>query len=146
MGSRVLFSLSMIAVSALGATRVSAQGIGGTWNVTWDSDLRVDGEKVTVNKRSKGKLVLEQRGDSVFATFTSDGPAEARQLAGTFDGKTLKLTTGTTRGSVRINGKPTDMTMRTDWMGAVVPSGMQGSMFIQMGDRPATPRKWEATR
>jgi hypothetical protein len=91
--------------------------------------------------------VLEQRGDSVFGSFKSDGaPDEPRRLSGTFDGKTLKLTTGTARSTVRVNGKPTEMTMRTDWMGGVVATGLQGTMFIQFGDRPPPARKWEATR
>ena len=80
------------------------RGLTGTWHVTFDSDLRRDGESVTVTKRAKGELTLEQRGDSVFGTFKS-GPDAARPLSGTFDGKTLKLTTDERRIPVRMKAK-----------------------------------------
>lgn len=126
--------------------RATAQQVGGTWAVTYDSDIRQDGEKITVNKRSKGKLTLEQRGDSVFGTFKSDdGPeATARPLTGTLKGKTLTLTSGTVRRNVTINGAPTAMSTRTDWMGVLEAAGIRGTLLIQLGDRPAAPRRWEA--
>ena len=127
------------------AAATQKPGVAGPWHVTFDSDLRRDGESVTVTKRAKGELTLEQRGDSVFGTFKS-GPDAARPLSGTFDGKTLKLTTGTNRSTIRMNGKPVEMAVRTDWMGALDATGIRGTMFIQIGDRPAPPRKWEAIR
>lgn len=143
---RITALLSVVAFIATGVP-ASAQGIAGTWKVTYDSDIRTDGDAITVNKRAKAELVLQMRGDSVFGTFKGDGPDnEARTLSGTFDGKALKLTSGTRRGTVRINGKPTDLPMRTDWMGALDAGGLRGTMFIQIGDRPAPPRTWEATR
>ncbi|HUQ83889.1 MAG TPA: hypothetical protein VM076_22255 [Gemmatimonadaceae bacterium] len=138
--------LLMVASLAAVTTVRQKPSVAGTWQVTFDSDLRRDGEKVTVTKRSKGELTLQQRGDSVFGTFKTDGLDSARPLAGTFDGKTLKLTTGANRTTIRMNGKPVEMVVRTDWMGALDAAGMRGTMFIQMGERPAPPRKWEATR
>ena len=139
---------SFIAVAiVLGvSTRTMAQQVSGTWAVTYDSDIRQDGEKITVNKRAKGKLTLEQKGDSVFGTFKpDDGPdATARPLTGTLKGKTLSLTSGIVRRNVNINGTPTAMSTRTDWMGVVQATGIRGTMLMQMGERPAPPRRWEA--
>ena len=139
---------SFIAVAiVLGvSTRTMAQQVGGMWAVTYDSDIRQDGEKITVNKRAKGKLTLEQKGDSVFGTFKPDGgpDATARPLTGTLKGKTLSLTSGIVRRNVNINGTPTAMSTRTDWMGVVEATGIRGTMLIQMGERPAPPRRWEA--
>ena len=139
-----LFSLGLVMLVAASA---GGQGVAGTWRVTFDSDVRQDGETFTVTKRGTGQLVLEQRGDSVLGTFKPDGtPDGPRRVSGTWDGKVLKLTTGTVRRTVNVNGKPTEMATRTDWMGGVDGSGLRGTMFIQLADRPAPPRKWEATR
>jgi len=136
--------LALASIAFLGST-ASAQKVAGTWAITYDADIRRDGEDVTVNSRRTTRLVLEQRGDSVFGTFGDDAmPEPPRKVSGTFDGKTLKLTTGTTRRTVRINGQATEMDTRTDIMGAVHATGMRGVMLLQVGDRPAPPRKWEA--
>ena len=141
---------SVLAGVTLGAvtlvtSAMGAQGVTGTWTVTYDSDINTSGDVVTVKKRSSGRLELEQRGDSVFGRFKADGmPDPDRPLSGTFDGKVLKLTTGLLRRTVRVNGEPTEMMTRTDWMGAVDRGSMRGTMLIQIGDRPAPPRRWEA--
>jgi len=138
----VIASLTLIAFASV----ASAQQVTGTWVVTYDSDIRRDGEKITVNSRATGTMTLEQKGDSVFGSFKGDGGPNAagRPLSGTLKGKTLMLTTGMRRSTVNINGKPTEMDTRTDWMGVVEPTGIRGTMFVQMGERPAPPRKWEA--
>ena len=143
MWARALF---IVVVFVGVSTRAVAQQLAGTWAVTYDSDIRQDAEKITVNKRATGKLTLEQKGDSVFGTFKPDDDpdATARPLTGTLKGKTLSLTSGIVRRTVNINGTPTAMATRTDWMGVVEPTGMRGTMLIQMGDRPAPARRWEA--
>jgi hypothetical protein len=129
------------------APSVGGQDVTGTWTVTWDSDINTSGDVVTVKKRSTGRLVLEQRGDSVFGRFQPDGmPDPNRPLRGTFDGKVIKLTTGSLRRTVTMNGTPTEMMTRTDWMGAFDGTFFKGTIFVQVGDRPAPPRKWEAVR
>jgi hypothetical protein len=139
-----LYSLGLVMLVAASA---GGQGVAGTWRVTFDSDVRQDGETFTVTKRGTGQMVLEQRGDSIHGTFKPDGiPDGPRAISGTWDGKVLKLTTGTVRRTVNVNGKPTEMPTRTDWMGGVDVGALRGTMFIQLGDRPAPPRKWEATR
>ena len=137
-------TVALGALLALGST-ASAQKVAGAWAITYDADIRRDGETFTVLSRRTTRLVLEQRGDSVFGTFGDDKmPEPPRKVTGTFDGKTLKLTTGTSRRTVRINGQPAEMAMRTDFMGALDGSGMRGVMLVQVGDHPAPARKWEA--
>jgi len=136
--------LVLSVITALGSP-ASAQKVAGTWAITYDADIRRDGDNFTVNSRRTTRLVLEQRGDSVFGMFGDDKmPEPPRKVSGTFDGKTLKLTTGTSRRTVRINGQATEMDTRTDFMGAVDATGMRGVMLLQVGDRPPPPRKWEA--
>lgn len=143
---------SHLLVAALGmgigvVPSARAQSVAGMWTVTYDADINTSGDVVTVKKRSKGHLVLEQRGDSVFGRFKPEGmPDPERNISGTFDGKVLKLTTGLVRRTIRMNGQPIDMMTRTDWMGAVDGASMKGTMLIQIGDRPAPPRRWEAVR
>ena len=145
MQARVLIAAAASAVATF-ATSANAQQLTGTWVVTYDSDIRTDGEKVTVNSRATGRLTLEQKGDSVFGSFKGDGGPNAagRPLSGTLKGKALSLTTGPVRTTVNINGKATEMNTRTDWIGVVEPTGIRGTMFVQIGERPAPPRKWEA--
>ena len=144
MWARASFIAVVLSLSV--STEPMAQQVAGTWAVTYDSDIRQDGEKITVNKRAKAKLTLEQKGDSVFGTFRpDDGPdTTPRPLTGTLKGKTLTLTSGIVRRSVHINGTPTMVSMRIDWIGVVETTAIRGTMLIQMGDRPAPPRRWEA--
>ena len=142
MRSTILLALG--AIAGLGSI-ASAQKVSGTWAITYDADIRRDGENFTVNSRRTTRLVLEQRGDSVFGTFGDDNmPEPPRKVSGTFDGKTLKLTTGTSRRMVRINGQATEMATRTDFVGAVDATGMRGVMLVHVGDHSPPPRKWEA--
>ena len=144
---RSYFWLAALGMLVTVARLAPAQGVAGTWTVTYDADINTSGDVVTVKKRATGRLVLEQRGDSVFGRFNPDGmPDPDRPLSGTFDGKVLKLTTGLLRRSVNVNGKPTEMMTRTDWMGAGDGASMRGTMFIQLGDRPAPRWKWVAVR
>lgn len=140
----VMLAASACLAAAL-ARPASAQRVAGSWLVTFDSDISRNGDVVTVKKRGTGRLVLEQRGDSVVGTFAAGGlPEPARSVSGTFNGKTLVLTTGAQRRTIRVNGQPREMLTRTDWMGVVDAAGMRGTMLIQVGDRPAPARQWEA--
>lgn len=143
-------SRTIVAALALGiglAAPLSAQGVAGSWRVTYDADITGRGDAITVKRRATGRLVLEQRGDSVFGRFTLDGgPDRSPVLRGTFDGRALTLTTGPARRTVTVNGTATEIVTRTDWMGVLDGAALRGTMFIAISDREPPARRWEATR
>ena len=135
----------IVALSVAIAPAVAAQGVTGTWNGPFDSDLTMQRDTFVVKARRPATLVLVQRGDSVTGTWTS-GPLPAAELRGTFDGRVLRLTTGLRESEVRINGEPRKMVTRTDWVGSLQGNRLSGTMFIRIGDREPPARRWEAER
>jgi hypothetical protein len=134
-----------IVAFAIAATSAHAQSIAGKWSVTWDSDITMDHDTAVVKKRSTATLELALHGDSVTGVW-GGGPGAGAQLRGTFDGKALRLTTGTNEREVRVNGEPVKMKVRWDITGAVQGAKLAGSLFIYVGDRPPPARRWEAIR
>ena len=131
----------------LAATASHAQGIAGKWAVTWDSDIAQDHDTAIVKKRSPATLELTLKGDSAFGVWNATVD-QGTQLRGTFDGKTLRLTTGTNERAVKRDGVDMKMKVRWDFTGAPDASGskLAGTLFIYLGDRPSPPRRWEAIR
>jgi hypothetical protein len=135
--------LMLIAVA--GAPALSAQGVSGTWNATFDSDISMQKDTFVVKARRPAMLVLVQKGDSVTGTWGS-APLPTTSVRGTFDGRVLQLTTGLRESEVRVDGKPTTMKTRIDWMATVQGSRLTGTMFIRIGEREPPARRWEADR
>jgi len=135
----------LVASLALVATPAHAQSIAGRWSVTWDSDITIDHDTAIVKKRSTTTLELTPKGDSVVGVWGA-GPDQGAQLRGTFDGKSLRMTTGTNERVVKRNGEDIKMKVRWDMNGALQGSRLVGSLFIYVADRPAPARRWEAQR
>ena len=130
---------------ALAATSAQAQSIAGKWSVTWDSDITLDHDTAIVKKRSTTTLDLTLKGDSVIGVWNA-GPDQGTQLRGTFDGKTLRMTTGKNERVVKVNGESVKMMVRWDMNGVLQGPKLAGSLFIYVADRPAPARRWEAVR
>src|SRR4029079_12823160 len=93
---------------ALSATSAHGQSIAGKWSVTWDSDITLDHDTAVVKKRSTTTLEFTLNGDSVTGVW-GGGPDSGTRLHGTFDGKALRVTTGTNEREVKVNGKSVKM-------------------------------------
>ena len=78
-----------------------------------DSDITLDHDTAIVKKRSTTTLDLTLKGDSVIGVWNA-GPDQGTQLRGTFDGKTLRMTTGKNRRVVKVNGESVKMMVRWD--------------------------------
>ena len=130
---------------ALAATSAHAQSIAGKWSVTWDSDITLDHDTAIVKKRSTTTLDLTLKGDSVIGVWNA-GPDQGTQLRGTFDGKTLRMTTGKNERVVKVNGESVKMMVRWDMNGVLQGPKLAGSLFIYVADRSAPARRWEAQR
>jgi hypothetical protein len=138
--------LQILVVSlALAATSAHAQNIAGKWSVTWDSDITLDHDTAIVKKRSTTTLDLTLKGDSVSGVWNA-GPDQGAQLRGTFDGKTLRMTTGKNERVVKVNGESVKMMVRWDMNAVLQGPKLAGSLFIYVADRPAPARRWEAQR
>ena len=137
--------LILIVSFALTASQARAQSIAGKWSVTWDSDITMDHDTTIVKKRSTTTLDLALKGDSVTGVW-GGGPDQGTQLRGTFDGKTLRMTTGTNERVVKVNGESKKMTVRWDVTGSVQGPKVAGVLLIYVADRTAPARRWEAQR
>lgn len=141
--------LSRVALSVAFATSLAssahAQGIAGKWAVIWDSDISMDHDTVVVKQRRPAMLELVVKGDSVTGKWGT-GIEQGLQFRGTFDGRTLRMTTGVNDRVVKRDGESITMKVRWDLTGALQGSKLAGSVFIYIGDRPAPARRWEAQR
>ena len=68
------------------------------------------------------------------------------ELRGTFDGKTVRLSSGTHERAGMRDGQPIKVMVRWDINGALQGSELKGTLFIYLGDRPAPVRRWDAKR
>ena len=126
---------------------LQAPTVSGSWKAVFDADMRrASDDEWKVNKRSNARLILEQRGDSVFGTWQGENLPDPAGLRGTFDGKTLRLTSGTNERVGQVNGQPVRMKVRQDFTATLERGALKGVLFIHIDDRPAPARKWEATR
>ena len=88
-----------------------APAIAGTYLVDFDSQVRVTGGGTEVVGRDKGKLVLQQQGDSVFGTWEPGGtdqqgrPRPVRKVFGRMQNDTLRLNAEPSESVVNINGE-----------------------------------------
>jgi len=123
----------------------SAQSVAGKWAVTWDADVRIDQDTAIVKSRKLATLELTQRGDSVVGTWSA-GPDGHTPVRGTFDCRSLKLSSGTIERNGMIDGKPTAMKIRWDIAGSVEAAKLSGVLFLYMGALSPVPRRWEAQR
>ena len=138
-----LYALAAL-VSVAPAT-ARAQGLTGTWAVVWDADIRTDGDSAVVKSRKPATLELTQRGDSVLGVWKA-GPNGGTEVRGTFNGRALKLSSGTHESKGQLDGKPVTIRVRWDINGAFQNGKLAGSLFLYMDDRNAPPRRWEAQR
>ena len=137
---RLISVLSVVVAPAL-----AAQGVSGTWNGMFDSDITMQKDSFVVKERRRVMLVLVQKGDSVTGKW-GPAPTPTVPVHGTFDGQVLRLTTGPRETEVRINGEARKMTTRTDWMASVQGNRLSGTMFIHAGGREPPARNWDAER
>jgi len=139
-----LFVTYLLAVSGM-ATSANAQSVVGKWAVTWDADISIDHDTAIVKSRKPATLDLTQRGDSIFGVWTT-GPSAGIPVRGTFDGRSLNLSSGVTERAGMIDGKPTPMKVRWDISGSVQASKISGVLMLYLGALSPVPRRWEAQR
>jgi hypothetical protein len=141
---RLSLSIAILASLTL-HVQAQAPNIAGRWAVTWDADVRIDHDTAVVKSRKPASLELTQRGDSVFGVWGA-GPDGGIQLRGTFNGRTVRLTSGVNERTGMVDGKPVQMKVRWDIAGALDNSKLAGTLMLYLGTLPAVPRRWDAQR
>jgi hypothetical protein len=142
--TRISMSVAVLATLAAHA-HAQAPNIAGRWTVLWDADVRIDHDTAVVKSRKPASLELTQRGDSVFGVWGA-GPDGGVQLRGTFNGRTVRLTSGVNERTGMVDGRPVQMKVRWDIAGAREGSKLAGTIMLYLGQLPAVPRRWDAQR
>ena len=88
-----------------------APAIAGTYLVDYDAQVRVTSDGPEVVQRGKARLVLQQRGDSLFGTWEPAGndtqgrPRPVRKVFGKLQNDTIRLNAEPTEAVVNVNGE-----------------------------------------
>ena len=134
------------------AQTVSAQSVAGTWNVDYAVRMMAANNEPSPSETvAKVKLVLEQKGESVFRTWQMTAPRESpvQQLRGKMEGKSARLfgvVTGKMRGP---DGSDRELSMTQEFEITVTGDSMSGTMKVHPGEGveiQATPRSFTGKR
>jgi len=119
-----------------------ANGVAGTWRVTWDSGVRTEGTRVLeVTRRSTATLVLELRGDSLAGTWTMDQEPERHvPVRGVLRGDSLMFVSAPWGMAVGGGEMPVHIT----GSGRARDGRLQGTLRLHLPGREPPLRRWEA--
>lgn len=145
-----LHALPLAAVALLAALPLSAQSIDGTWITEFDRMMRNEGGTVTSGEKSRAKMTLVQKGDSVTGTWlalgnTRGGPPTPRQLRGTIAGGKVSLQTQF-EATVNINGEQSSRTITVLYDFALKGDRLEGTITNRTGDMDMPPLPFSASR
>jgi hypothetical protein len=138
-------------MTLLAAAPLAAQGAGvtGTWITEFDRMMRNEGGSVTTGDKTRARLVLQQKGDSVTGTFevvaSGDASRPPRQLRGTISGDRVTLTSEF-EARVNRNGEESTRNITVVYDLTVKGDKLEGTMTNRSGDMDMPPRPFMATR
>lgn len=148
---RPSFRIAFVMMTLFTAAPLFAQGAGvtGTWITEFDRMMRNEGGSVTTGDKTRARLVLQQKGDSVTGTFEvlapGDAPRPPRQLRGTIAGDRVMLTSEF-EARVNRNGEESTRTITVVYDLTVKGDTLEGTMTNRSGDMDMPPRPFTATR
>lgn len=148
---RPSFGVAFAMITVFVAAPLSAQGAGvaGTWITEFDRMIRNEGGSVTTGDKTRARLVLQQKGDSVSGTFEvlapGDAPRPARRLRGTISGDNVTLMSEF-EARVNRNGEESTQTITVVYDLTVKGDKLEGTMTNRSGDMDMPPRPFTATR
>ena len=138
------------ALAALAAAPLSAQGINGTWMTEFERMMRNNDGQVSTGEKTKAKITLQQKGDSVFGTFeivpAAGAPAPApRPLRGTVKGDkgTLVSEFDARRN---INGEEEIVKVSVTYDFTIAADKLEGTSKTKSSDMEMPPRPFSAWR
>ena len=148
---RPSFHIALVMMTLFTGAPLLAQGAGvtGTWITEFDRMMRNEGGSVTTGDKTRARLALQQKGDSVIGTFEvlapGDAPRPPRQLRGTIAGDRVMLTSEF-EARVNRNGEESTRTITVVYDLTVKGDILEGTMTNRSGDMDMPPRPFTATR
>ena len=142
---------SLLAVGALlAAAPLAAQDINGTWFTEFERSVRNQDGVVSAGEKSRAKITLQQKGDSLFGPFELVPPAgqpvpPARQLRGAIkDGKGTLMSEFEARRN--INGEESAVKVTVVYDFALSAGKLEGTSTTKTPDMDMPPRPFSAWR
>ncbi len=140
----------LAALATLAAAPLSAQGINGTWMTEFERSIRNNDGQISAGDKTKAKITLQQKGDSLFGTFEivppPGAPAPApRQLRGIVkDGKGTLLSEFDARRN--INGEEEVVKVKVTYDFTIAADKLEGTSTTKASDMEMPPRPFSAWR
>lgn len=140
----------MAAAVLLAATPLAAQDINGTWFTEFERSVRNENGAVSAGEKTKAKITLQQKGDSLFGTFelvpaAGQATSPARQLRGA-----VKAGKGTLvsefEGRRNINGEETVVKVTVVYDFSIATDKLEGTSTTKTSDMDMPPRPFSAWR
>ena len=143
--------MSLLATAVLlAAAPLSAQDISGTWFTEFERSIRNNDGQVSAGEKTKAKITLQQKGDSVFGTFELVPPAgqptpPARPLRGSMKGGKGTLVSEF-EGRRNINGEESVVKMTVVYDFSIAADKLEGTTTTKSPDMDMPPRPFSAWR
>ena len=143
--------MSLLAAAALlASTPLAAQDLNGTWFTEFERSMRNENGAVSSGEKTRAKITLQQKGDSLFGTFElvpgAGQPATAaRPLRGV-----VKAGKGTLvsefEGRRNINGEESVVKVTVVYDFSIATDKLEGTSTTKTSDMDMPPRPFSAWR
>ena len=140
----------LAAVATLAAAPLSAQSISGTWMTEFERSIRNQDGAVSAGEKTRAKITLQQKGDSLFGTFevlaSPGAPVPTpRPLRGVLKGdKGTLLSEFEARRN--INGEEEVVKVSVTYDFTVAADKLEGTSTTKASDMAMPPRPFSAWR
>ena len=141
---------SLAAAALLAAAPLSAQSINGTWFTEFERQIRNHDGVVSSGEKTRAKITLEQKGDSLFGSFevvpaAGQPAAPARPLRGVVKaGKGTLVSEFDARRN--INGEESVVKITVVYDFAIAADKLEGTSTTKSPDMDMPPRPFSAWR
>ena len=146
-------ALTITSLLAFAASPLAAQGINGRWITEYERTVRNENGAVSTGDKSKARLVLTRKGDSVTGTWETldasaapSGRAPAqRQLRGTISGNKVSLSMAV-EARRNINGEESVHTVTVLYDFTVTGDRLEGTATMKSAEMEMPARPFTAVR
>lgn len=147
-----LRTLAFAAVTLLVASPAAAQQITGTWIADIERRVQNDNGNVSAGEKSRVRITLTQKGDSVFGTLASVSPPGSqapatppRELRGTIAGNKAVISMDVVATRV-MNGEVEEVKATVTYDVVINGDLLEGTMSTRAGDMAMPGLPFTATR
>jgi hypothetical protein len=143
--------MSLLAAAALfAAAPLAAQGINGTWFTEFERSVRNNDGQVSAGEKTKAKITLQQKGDSLFGTFelvpgAGQPTPPVRQLRGAVKGGKGTLVSEF-EARRNINGEESAVKVTVVYDFSIATDKLEGTSTTKTSDMDMPPRPFSAWR